>query len=111
MTTPRQPDPEGFYLAANAADVVDGRITPITLNHTPLILTRIDGSLHAFSALCPHASGDLTQGELHRGRISCPDHSYKFDIRTGRPLWPPDEICRLKKYPTKEENGRIFIRL
>lgn len=103
--------PEGFSYAATACGIIDGRITPITINNTPIILTRIAGAIHAFSALCPHASGDLTKGELHRGRIACPDHSYKFDIRTGFPIWPPDEVCRLKKFPTKEENGQVFVKV
>jgi nitrite reductase/ring-hydroxylating ferredoxin subunit len=93
------------------ADIQDGRITSITLNNTPIILTRIDQAIHAFSARCPHASGDLTQGDLHRGRIDCPDHGYRFDIRSGFPLWPPDEVCRLKKYLTKEENGLLFVKV
>jgi nitrite reductase/ring-hydroxylating ferredoxin subunit len=105
------PDTEGFYLAADAADVVDGRITAITINNTPIILTRLNDTIHAFSALCPHASGDLTMGELHRGRIDCPDHGYRFDIRSGFPVWPPDEVCRLKKYPTKEKQGHIFVKV
>jgi nitrite reductase/ring-hydroxylating ferredoxin subunit len=110
LISPDQSDPEGFYLVANTADVVDGRITPIAINDSLIILTRISGIIHAFSAQCPHASGDLTQGELHRGRIACPEHSYKFDIRTGLPVWPQDEVCRLRKYPVKEEKGQVFVR-
>lgn len=104
-------DKEGYFLAAAAADVLDGRITAVTINQSVIILTRIGGAIHAFSARCPHASGDLTQGDLHRGRIGCPDHDYHFDIRTGFPVWPEDEVCRLKKYPIKEENGDLFVRI
>jgi nitrite reductase/ring-hydroxylating ferredoxin subunit len=104
-------DTEGFYFAATAADIADGRITAITINKTPIILTRLNDTIYAFGALCPHASGDLTQGELHRGRIDCPDHGYRFDIRSGFPVWPEDEVCRLKKYPVIEEDGELFLKV
>lgn len=100
-----------YYLAVEESEIQDGRLTPITINDTLIILTRIEGAIHAFRSRCPHASGDLTQGELHRGRIDCPNHGYRFDIRSGYPVWPPDEVCRLKKYSVKEEKGRIFVKI
>jgi nitrite reductase/ring-hydroxylating ferredoxin subunit len=104
-------DDEGYIFAASIEEIEDGRITVITLNDLPIILTRVKGAVQAFSARCPHASGDLTKGEFHRGRIECPEHGYRFDIATGFPVWPPDEVCRLKKYPVKEENGRVLVNL
>lgn len=111
MHNPPLPDPEGFYFAALQSDIEDGRLTTVTINDTPIILTRVNGTIHAFLARCPHASGDLAQGELHRGRINCPDHGYKFDVESGRPLWPPDEACRLKKYPIRQQAGRVFVQI
>jgi nitrite reductase/ring-hydroxylating ferredoxin subunit len=107
----QEADEEGYYLAAATAEVDDGRMTAVTINEAAIILTKIGGIIYAFSARCPHASGDLTQGQLHRGRIDCPDHEYRFDIRTGFPVWPEDEVCRLKKYAIKEENGKLLIRV
>jgi nitrite reductase/ring-hydroxylating ferredoxin subunit len=107
----QQPDEEGYYLAALTAEVEDGRMTAVILNNSSIILTRIGQTIYAFSAQCPHASGDLTRGELHRGRIDCPEHGYRFDIRSGFPVWPPDEVCRLKKFPVKEQDGRIYIKM
>lgn len=107
----KEADEEGFFLVAATADIKEGRMTAVTLNNLSIILTRIKGAIHAFSARCPHASGDLTQGELYRGRIDCPDHDYRFDIRTGYPVWPEDEVCRLKKYAFKEQNGNLLIKV
>ncbi|MEZ4642856.1 MAG: Rieske (2Fe-2S) protein [Chloroflexota bacterium] len=52
-------------------------------------MTRWQGKLIAFSAVCPHAAADLSQWELHRGKVICPDHEYKFDVGNGRILYPP----------------------
>ena len=105
------PDSAGFYAVATADAILPNQITLVHLNKHRIILTRWQGELWAFSSQCPHASADLTEGNLHRGRITCPDHGYKFDIGNGRCLWPEDEVCRLKVYVVLEENGTVKVRL
>ena len=105
------PDTAGFYTVATADSVLPNQITCVQINDQSLILTRWQGVLLAFSSRCPHASADLAEGDLHRGRITCPDHGYKFDIRNGRILWPPDEVYRLKRFEVREENGLIEVRI
>jgi 3-phenylpropionate/trans-cinnamate dioxygenase ferredoxin component len=105
------PDPEGYYPTVPADTIQQDRITAVQVDGRPLILTRVDGVIHAVSARCPHAAADLTKGSLYRGRIECPDHGYRFDVRTGRTLWPEDEVCRLKRYAVKEEGGVVKVKL
>ena len=105
------PDSAGFYTVATADAILANQITLVHLDEQSIILTRWQGELLAFSSQCPHASADLAEGDLHRGCITCPDHGYKFDIRSGRVLWPEDEVCRLKRYAVLEENGTIKVRL
>lgn len=107
-----EPDRDGFYrTSVPAASVQQDRVTAVQVGGRPLILTRVEGVIQAVSALCPHAAGDLTKGSLYRGRIECPDHNYRFDVRTGRTLWPEDEVCRLKRYVVKEEEGVVKVKL
>jgi nitrite reductase/ring-hydroxylating ferredoxin subunit len=106
-----EPDSEGFYATVPADAVRQDQITAVHVGGRPLILTRVEGQLHAVSALCPHAAGDLTKGSLYRGRLECPDHHYRFDVRTGRTLWPEDEVCRLKRYTIKVEQGIVKVKL
>jgi 3-phenylpropionate/trans-cinnamate dioxygenase ferredoxin subunit len=39
--------------------------------------------------------------------LTCPCHDWRFDIRDGRFLDAPE--LSLKTYPTKTENGKIYI--
>lgn len=106
------PDAEGYVLTdVAAADVTAGEMVTVKVNGRSLILTRLDGNLHAVSRECPHAAADLAKGELHRWKLYCPDHSYCFDVRNGRILWPEDEPLRLKSYPVKVEDGRIKVKV
>ncbi|RMG91765.1 MAG: non-heme iron oxygenase ferredoxin subunit [Chloroflexi bacterium] len=106
------PDADGYYDTAVAlADIQPGQITCVKINGEGVILVCWEGKVHAFSNLCPHAAADLAQGELSRWKIECPDHGYCFDVRTGRILWPEDEMYRLKQYPVRTQNGRVYIKL
>ena len=111
MTQNSQPDAAGFYTVSTADAVRANQITLVQINNHSFILTRWQDEVVAFSNRCPHASANLAEGDLHRGRITCPDHGYKFDIGNGRVLWPPDEVYRLKRYEVLEENGIIKVRL
>lgn len=106
-----EPDEQGYYPAVAAADVLAGQITVATISGEVVIITQLNGEYHAFSAVCPHGAGDLTKGDLYRGRIDCPDHGYRFDIKSGRPLWPEDEFCRLRRFPLKLVDGQLYLKL
>ena len=95
----------------SAREVTPGRLTQIKMGKQVVLLTRHQGHLFAFSNICPHAAADLSQGRYSRGLIKCPDHSYTFDIRTGRAVWPEDEVCRLSRFAVKETAGSIWIKL
>ena len=105
------PDADGFVEVAATTAVVAGKLTPATIHGTHLLLTRYQGKLLAFGRYCPHAAGDMRQGSVVRHKIVCPEHDYSFDMRTGRILWPEDEVYRLPCYEVKEEDGVIKVRL
>ena len=89
-------------VAVDGDAVREGALTAVTVNNKSVLLTRWQGKVYAVSGRCPHAGGDMSQGELHRGRLDCPVHGYRFDVRDGRCLWPPDEGYRLRKYEVRE---------
>ena len=106
-----QPDEDGFYPSAVAADEVEaGTVHAVHIGDEKVIVTRSDGQLVAFASTCPHAAADLSGGRLTRGQIKCPDHGYTFDVQSGRCVWPPDEGCRLMRYTVKVEEGKVKIR-
>ncbi|MCB8987685.1 MAG: Rieske 2Fe-2S domain-containing protein [Ardenticatenaceae bacterium] len=104
-------DAAGFYTAVSSAELPPEQMLPVNLNGTKVILVRWQGTLYAVSNICPHAAADLSHGEFYRGKLECPDHGYCFDVRTGRTLWPEDEMVRLKRYPVREEDGQIKVKV
>ena len=95
-----------------AADIVEGRMTLVRAAGRKVILTRYEGKLYAVGNACPHAAASLSDGSLVRWKLTCPDHGYCFDIRSGRITWPEDEAYRLKTYEVWEEaDGLVSLRL
>jgi nitrite reductase/ring-hydroxylating ferredoxin subunit/(2Fe-2S) ferredoxin len=63
----------------------------------------------AFQALCPHEAIPLEAG-LHDGcTLTCLEHMWQFDLRTGAPMGDATE--GLKGYPLKEKNGELYVAL
>jgi nitrite reductase/ring-hydroxylating ferredoxin subunit len=73
-------------------------------------LLKREGNIYAFTALCPHAGGNLCEGWLDkRGRIVCPVHNYHFDPATGRNT--TGEGYKLFTYPIEIKENEIFVGL
>lgn len=84
------------------------------------------GQLYAALNYCPHAGAPICRGEIDhpistdgpggltvrdwdRPTIRCPWHHWEFDLRTGASLCPISP--RIKVYPVREDDGRIWIDL
>jgi len=107
-----KPDAAGYYASgAAAAAVVEGALLPVRIAGREILLTRVANELYAFARRCPHAAGDLCAGGIHRGRVTCPDHGYKFDVATGRLIWPPDELYRLIRHDVRVVGELVYVRL
>ncbi len=70
---------------------------------------RQEDRLYALDAFCPHSGADLGLGRVHRGRVTCADHGWTFDLATG--CMPGMEEIAVRTYPVKVEGGEVFVLL
>lgn len=70
-------------------------------------VTQAAGSRVVVSNVCPHKMGPISCGEVKGHFVRCPWHGYWFDIATGK----CSPSLKLRRYETKEENGKILVRL
>ena len=62
----------------------------------------------ATDGMCTHEAEHLENGLVIGLVIECPLHQGRFNIETGRALSAP--VCvDLKTYPTKVEDGEIYV--
>jgi nitrite reductase/ring-hydroxylating ferredoxin subunit len=106
------PDSDGYYpTGVAAAAVTEGALVKAQVGRAPLLLSRVAEQIVACSRTCPHAAADLSAGSLARDRVTCPDHGWKFDLKSGRCLWPEDESARLKTYAVRVAAGQVLVKL
>ena len=91
---------------------------------TRVLVVRTDEGVYATQAKCTHLGAPLEKGKLlDNCRVQCPFHRAEFDIKSGEVCewanFPPGiqmlNFVRgkkdLKTYPTKVEEGKIYVDL
>src|SRR5262245_11771654 len=74
-----------------------------------VLIVNAGNTFVAYQALCPHEAVPLEQG-IHDGCVlTCLEHMWQFDVRTGAPMGDAQE--GLKAYPLKEERGELYVEL
>ncbi len=63
----------------------------------------------AFQALCPHEAVPLEEGIHDGSALTCLEHMWQFDLKTGAPMG--DALEGLRGYRLKEDRGELYIAL
>ena len=72
-----------------------------------VLILNADGQHYAYQAYCPHEAVKLEDG-VHDGSVlTCLEHMWQFDARTGAPL--ADADTGLEAYRLKEEGGALHV--
>ncbi len=75
-----------------------------------IAVARLAGRAYATSNYCTHLDCLLSSGKLQDDGIRCSCHNSVFDLETGDPISPP-ATKPIRVFPSKEENGEIFVGL
>jgi len=87
----------------------EGIIT-VTVKDRKICMTRRSGNWYAFSKVCPHAGGLLSDGYVDAaGNVVCPLHSYRFSLKSG--FNSSGEGYRLKTYPVEIREDGIYVKI
>jgi toluene monooxygenase system ferredoxin subunit len=72
-----------------------------------VLIVNAGGEYFAYQAQCPHEAVALEQG-IHDGAVlTCLEHLWQFDVRTGAPLG--DAEAGLTGYRLKDEGGALSV--
>lgn len=95
------------YRLGAVADVPvgEGRAYPAG-NDLVAVFRLRDGSLHAVSAICPHAGGPIADGLVDSEVVICPLHQHVYELvtgcsRTGQPA--------LRVYRVRVDDGQLVV--
>jgi toluene monooxygenase system ferredoxin subunit len=105
---PDGPEP-AWKRVAPAADVPANGMKEFSVGGTSILIVHAGDAYVAFQALCPHETIPLEQG-IHDGSVlTCLEHMWQFDIKTGAPLG--DALEGLRSYRLKVDGGELYVAL
>jgi nitrite reductase/ring-hydroxylating ferredoxin subunit/(2Fe-2S) ferredoxin len=109
----RAPQPAGQALnwkrVGPTADVPANGMKEFSVEGVNVLVVHTGDAFVAFQALCPHEAIPLEQGIHDGSALTCLEHMWQFDIRTGAPLG--DALEGLRSYRLKEDRGELYVAL
>ena len=97
-----------FVRALPLSELQPGAMAGVELEGTKVLISNLDGEVHAVSGICTHEDYDLSQGFILEGAIVCTLHLSQFDLRTGEVYNPPATVP-LRVFNVKIEGDIIFV--
>lgn len=95
---------------ARTEEIPVGERKRIEVNGQRISIFNIDGNYYAIIDTCPHKkTAPLIRGTLDGVAIKCPNHGYRFDLKTGECNISPD--FNAKVFPVRVEDDEIFLEL
>jgi nitrite reductase/ring-hydroxylating ferredoxin subunit/uncharacterized membrane protein len=91
-------------------DFPEGEMKMVEAKGMPVLVVRLQGTLHAIVNVCSHAGGPLHEGELKGEIVECPWHGSRFcvtdgSLRSGPATYPQPRL------DVKEEDGTVQVKV
>jgi 3-phenylpropionate/trans-cinnamate dioxygenase ferredoxin subunit len=77
-----------FFDALPVDYIQPGESTVVSVDGFPVAVANVGGEFFAFQSLCPHQGTTLGGRALDDCFITCPQHSSRYDVRTGNCVAP-----------------------
>src|SRR5262249_59101647 len=100
---------EQLVKACEIADIISGSGRVVEVQGKQIALFNIGGSFHAIDNAFPHRGGQLGKGTLGGTAVTCPLHSWQFDVTSGLcTSWPGPKV---KTYSVSIEGSAAMVTL
>ena len=101
--------PEQFVAVLPETSLMDGKLTRVMYQSTPILLVRRGDRLFAMAETCSHFSAPLSEGKLEGDTVVCPYHFSRFALEDGRVLDGP-AVHPQPCLEARARNGQIEVR-
>ena len=96
------------------SDIPSGRLKAVNVSGKDVVIANVNGSFYAMDNWCTHEQGNLSEGELNKGILTCPEHGAQFDVTTGKVQIgpdgePPETISPEKTYKVNVQGNDVMI--
>lgn len=98
-------------LVSKKSALPEGKMIAVEAKGRNVLLTNIGGEIFAMDAICSHKGGPLCEGVLEEHTVTCPWHSAKFDVRTGKVSEQTPWAFDQQKYSVTVEGDDIYVEI
>src|SRR5437867_628276 len=99
----------GWTRVCRSDEVPANGMKAFAVGGTSVLIVHTGDAFVAFQAMCPHEAVPLEQG-VHDGcLLTCLEHTWQFDLKTGAPVG--DAETGLTGYPLKTEGDDVYVAL
>src|SRR5574341_1778886 len=97
-----------FEKICSTSEVEEGKGKKFTIKGKDIAVFKLNGKFFAIENTCPHQGGSLADGMLNEKIITCPLHSWQFDITTGE-CKMFEGAPKVKSFEVRSESGEVLI--
>ncbi len=103
------PGPTDWTLAADAAQLQEGRPTRVVVDDTPVLLLKQGQETYAIHDRCSHRGCSLSEGEVEGDEVVCGCHGSRFSLKDGGLINGPATAGQ-PAFQVRDNQGRLEIR-
>jgi nitrite reductase/ring-hydroxylating ferredoxin subunit len=74
---------------AKKVDIPIGKMVHLEVEGKEILIANVDGKFYAIDDRCGHMNARLSMGTLVNTVVTCPQHSARFDVTTGKLISGP----------------------
>ena len=98
-----------YVKVASVSQVAPGTGMVATVNDKEVAIFNVDGTFYAMDNTCKHRGGPLGEGELEGDTVTCPWHSWQYNVKSGHCL--TKEGIKMDCYEVRVEGEEVQIAL
>jgi nitrite reductase (NADH) small subunit/3-phenylpropionate/trans-cinnamate dioxygenase ferredoxin subunit len=88
-------------------DLPIGKSAIVYVGEEEIAVFNYKGKYYAIANKCLHKGSSLGEGRIEEGVVICPNHEWRYDLKTGES--PQNPCLKTKIYEVKTENAEIKI--
>jgi nitrite reductase (NADH) small subunit len=96
-----------FQTVARVGEIPAGEGRAFTVNGKLVGVFHVDGEYFAINDLCPHMGASLSGGYVEDGKVMCPWHAWRFDVRDG--TWCDNPKVKTEAYEVRVREDEIQV--
>jgi len=95
------------YIVAAVNEIPPGGRKIVTVAGRSIGVFNVAGEFFALRNRCPHQGGPLCEGWVEDKAVTCPWHSWTFDLESGK--MPLDDTSVLDVFDVRVEDGEVMV--